>query len=141
MITNTHLSENAANTRTLILSLIAGLAIMVPLSFYVDGQKLADIENEYGVQGRLAEYKAVKLANNNRRFRESDSGVVAYKTPAEPERAVLGVNTMTCITNKDAVSLLDTLHSSFRKLSRTATYDDLVLYAKYVNDISEKLCK
>jgi len=141
---NRQLSENAANSRTLILGLVVAMAVLVPLRFYAGGQSLAEMEQNYEVSIKLAEYESLHVANLNRasnfRLAEVPNGFVMM----ENETAVLGANTTTlenCLSVVNANDLVSSLYETITIDGRTPTTVELKTYASQVDEVATRLCK
>ncbi len=130
------LSENAANTRTLILSLVVALAVMVPLRFYQAGVDLADSEMEYDTMAKVSEYKALRLANLNRQ----SNTVAQAKLAQEQQRAVLGVSDEVsgpnCISSQNAQDLINSLFET-----AGSTNEDLKVLDAQSKEILNRVCQ
>lgn len=128
------LSESSANTRTLIMSLVVGLAVLVPLRFYQAGQDLADAQMEYDTMAKVSEYKAVRLANINRQAR------AVAEMKAKQETVVLGatdeVPGPNCISAQNAQDLINSLLVNVSQRDMESK-----VFTTQVQQVLDRVCK
>lgn len=95
------LSENAANTRTLIMGLVLSLAVMLPLKFYATGEEIALAQQQLETTAKVNSVKAMHLAN----LRKMKAGNSLAMQTTRIQEAVLGAST-SCINSAQAQEMV-----------------------------------
>lgn len=128
------MSESSANTRTLILSLVCAMAVLVPLRFYQAGEELAQAEAEYATMAKISEYKTLRLANLNRR-----AETIALSRSVS-EQAVLGIFDENagpnCISPQNAQDLVNSLMEAI-----VADKGSEDIFRSQVDQVQKRVCK
>ncbi len=133
------LSENAANTRTLIMGLVLSLAVMLPLKFYTAGEEVTAAQDRLEIMAKVNSVKAMHLAN----LRRASSGFVARRTVSDSRlamqlagsnQAVLGVST-SCINAAQAQEMVRSV------IANSSSSQNVEFVVFRIKEILQTVCK
>lgn len=135
------LSDNARVTRTLIVSLVVALGVMVPLRFYQVGEELAYREADRDLQSKVSVAVALHKANMQKAEEKQREMALLFQEPAVLGAATIGSIGNGCMTAENANNLVASMYDTLESRGNDLTEEEVNAYIKQVDLLRSKLCK